>query len=132
MTPSVTSSIATEFPKEVVGAFMNAIDDGTKQAARMLWSALMTFFAEHWIAVMIVFFLVFVFATLKAMMGRWGTLGSVLYNSLYFGILLVVGLIWGPDIFTSDIFNAACTVILYPICYLATGIILDKFGVLRR
>jgi hypothetical protein len=131
MTPIATSTITTEFPKEVVTMLMGAIDEGTKEATRMLWSILVSFLAEHWIFVILIFFIVLVFATLKAMIGRWGMLGSVLYNFLYFGILLIVGLIWGPDIFTSDIFHAACTAILYPICYLVTGIILDKTGVRR-
>ncbi|MBP7898485.1 hypothetical protein KAZ92_00865 [Candidatus Gracilibacteria bacterium] len=131
MASFATSSVAIEFPKEVVKMLMGAIDDGTKQAARMLWSTLISFLSEHWLLTILIFFLILVFATLKAMIWRWGTLGSVLYNSMYFGILLVVGLIWGPDIFTSDIFHAACAVILYPICYFLTGTVLDKIGVRR-
>ena len=67
-----------------------------------------------------------------ALMGRWGMLGSVLYHYLYFGILFVVGLIKGPEIFVSEYFEIACAIILYPICYFTVGTILDKTGIHKR
>ena len=128
MAPFSTSTVATELPKEVVKLLMETMDKASHEAARMLWSALLTFLGEHWIGVMVASFFILVFATLNAAIGRWGMLGSVLYNALYFGILFIVGLIFGPDVFVSDVFHAACTVILYPICYGVTGIILEKTG----
>jgi hypothetical protein len=65
------------------------------------------------------------------MMGRWGGLGSFLYNFFYFGILLVIGLISGSEVFVDDYFNVACAIILYPICYVLSGMILDKMRVRR-
>lgn len=97
----------------------------------MLWDILLAFLLENWFWVLLALFILFIFVTLKAMMGRWGSLGSFLYNFLYFGILLIIGLIWGPEVFVDDYFNAACAVILYPICYVVTGMILDKMGVRR-
>lgn len=128
---STTTPLGADFPKQVVELLLNAINEGTKQAAQMLWSILTTFLSEHWLAVLLVLFVVFVAVTLKAMMGRWGSLGSFLYNFFYFGILFIVGLIWGPEVFVDDYFNAACAVILYPICYVISGMILDKMGVRR-
>lgn len=125
---STTTNPAIELPKQVAELILNSIDNAMKMYARILWSLLISFLKEHWILIMVVIFLVFIFATLKAMLGRWGTLGSVIYNSMYFGILFIVGLIWGPEIFINDFFNAACTIILYPVCYIVTGIILDKTG----
>ncbi len=124
MTPTSTP-IAAVFVKEI----LEAIDEGTKQAAHMLWSALLSFLTARWLALMILVFIVFVVATLKAMFGRWGMLGSVLYNSIYFGILFIIWLVWGPEIFVSDFFSVAYTIILYPVCYFVTGLILDKIGV---
>lgn len=128
---ATSTPLGADFPKQVVELLLNAIDEGTKQAARMLWNILTTFLSEHWLAVLLVLFVVFVAVTLKAMMGRWGSLGSFLYNFFYFGTLLVIGLIWGPEVFVDDYFNAACAVILYPICYVLSGMILDKMGVRR-
>ncbi len=128
---STSTPLGADFPKQVVELLFNAIDEGTKQAARMLWNILTTFLSEHWLAVLLILFVMFVAVTLKAMMGRWGSLGSFLYNFFYFGTLLIVGLIWGPEVFVDDYFNAACAVILYPICYVISGMVLDKMGVRR-
>lgn len=129
---SSTLAIAIDFPKYLVTIFSDAFEKGTQQAARMLWSVLISILKEHWFAVISVLFLVLVAVTFKAMMGRWGSLGSFLYNALYFGTLFIIGLIWGPEIFVNDIFNAACTAILYPVCYLLVGYILDKTGLRYR
>jgi hypothetical protein len=106
----------------------NSIEEGMKQAAQMLWGILMVFLKEHWFAVMIGLLLIFIVVTFKAMLGRWGSLGSFLYNFFYFGTLFVIGLIWGPEVFVNDIFHAACAVLLYPICYFLVGMILEKTG----
>jgi len=92
---ATSTPLGADFPKQVVELLLNAIDEGTKQAARMLWDILTTFLSEHWLAVLLVLFVLFIVVTLKAMMGRWGSLGSFLYNFFYFGILLIIGLIWG-------------------------------------
>lgn len=126
---STSTPIGPVFSKVVVEQFLNGIDEGTKQAARMLWGSLTTFLSEHWLAALLVLFFMFVAVTLKAMMGRWGSLGSFLYNVFYFGTLFVVGLIWGPEVFVNDIFKASCAIILYPICYIVTGKVLDRMGV---
>ena len=100
-----------------------------RQVAHLLWSALLVFLSAHALWVIAFIVVIFAVAILYALLGRWGLLGSVLYNTLYFGILFIVGLIWGPDVFISDAFHAACTVVLYPICFLVTGWILDWTGV---
>ncbi len=129
---STTPSFGPEDTKHLIDLLIKGVEDGTKMAAHILWSALMSFLKDHWLAVMGGLFVVFVIVTFKAMLGRWGSLGSFLYNFFYFGILLVVGLIWGPEVFLGDFFKAACTIILYPVCYFIVGLILDKMGVKRR
>ncbi|MDD2753002.1 MAG: hypothetical protein PHT44_00050 [Candidatus Portnoybacteria bacterium] len=131
MTSTTTPSAIPSFVNELIPWMIQAFEDGMKQAARILWDVLMVILSEHWLAVMIIVFVIFVFVTLKAMMGRWGSFGSFVYNFLYFGILFVIGLVRGPEVFVSDFFQVAVAVILYPVCYLATGFILDKTG-LRR
>jgi hypothetical protein len=115
------------FKPEQFEQLANAYTVGTINAVRMLWDALIKVLAQNWQSVMISLFIFFVIALLKAMLGRWGTLCSLIYNLFYLGILLIIGLIWGPEVFVNDYFNMACAVILYPICYWVTGFILDKF-----
>jgi len=117
---------------ELVKSFWNTIDVATKKIYQMLWTALLSFLVQHWIVVLIVLVAILGIAIMKALLGRWGMLGSVLYNYLYFGILFIVGLIFGSDIFVNNWFSVACTLALYPICYAIVGIILEKTGLHRR
>ncbi len=125
---STSTAIGTEFTKKMIDALFNAIDEGTKQAYRMLWNALLSFLSVHWLTVIIVLAVILIIAIIRALIGRWGMLGSVLYNYFYFGILFVIGLIWGSDIFVSNWFTVAGVIILYPICYLIVRVILNKTG----
>ena len=95
----------------------------------LLWSILISFLKANWLTALIILFAAFVVLTIKAGLGRWGPLGSLLYNVLYFGVLFVIGLIWGPEIFLDDFFKVVCVVILYPICFRLVGYMLDKMGV---
>ena len=126
-----TSSPTNGFAKEVVEIMLKSFEEGSLRAARMIWEILLTFVSAHLLLILLLILAVFAAAFLKAMMGRWGALGSFLYNFLYFGILFVVGLIWGPEIFVADLFNVACTVLLYPACYFLTGKTLEIIGVRR-
>ena len=115
--------------KQLLDSINQSMENETKQAVGMLWSVFLSYLTAHWLAIIAILFVIFVALTIKAMMGRWGSLGSFIYNFLYFGTLLIIGLIWGPEVFLGDFFKAACTVLLYPICYLITGFILKKMGV---
>lgn len=119
--------MGSESTQLIVELIPNAIEQGTKQAAEMLWSVALSLLADHWLLVMSIFFIILITATAKAMFGRWGMLGSVLYNLFYFGTLFVIGLVWGPGVFVSDNFNFACTAFLYPVCYFIVGLILKRF-----
>lgn len=126
---STSTLLGPDFTKTILDAVFKGIEEGSLLAIRLIWNTLTLFLAEYWLILMAIFFIMVVIATIKAMMGRWGFLGSVIYNSLYFGILLIIGLIWGPEVFVSDFLSVASTIILYPICYFVTGLILDKIGV---
>jgi hypothetical protein len=110
---------------------LNAIDEGTKQGYQSLWAALISFLSNHLIIISIVLVAIFIIAVIMALFGRWGILGKILYSYLYFGILLIIGLIWGSNIFVSDFFHLLCAILLYPICYWTVGIILNKAGLKR-
>lgn len=120
--------IATEMGPWLVKTFGEAFP----KAYRMIWDALMPILVTNWAWILLILFVVFTYVSIKALLGRWGALGSFLYNFFYFGTLFIIGLIWGPEVFAGDLFKAAYTVILYPICYILVGIILDKIGVRRH
>jgi len=106
--------------------------EAPKEASKLLWyEVLMPILKEHWLSIGILLFIIFFLVTIKAMLGRWWSLGSFLYNFLYLGILFIIGLIWGPEVFVSDWINFFTTLILYPVCYWIVGWILDKTGLKR-
>ena len=115
----------------VIPLLLDSIEQGIKDAANMLWDWLLVYLGEHWIAIGSIVFVIFMVVTVKAMFGRWGELGSFLYNFLYFGILFVIGLIWSPEVFISNWFGFFTAIILYPICYLVVGWILNKINIMR-
>lgn len=117
--------IATDMGPWLIQTFSEAIP----KSYRMVWDAFMPFLAENWAWIILGLFIVFTYVSIKAFMGRWGALGSFLYNFFYFGIVFVIGLIWGPEVFAGDLFKLACTIILYPICYWVSGFLMDKMGV---
>lgn len=129
---STTTLFGPDLTKETVHMVINAATEGTLQATRLLWSILISILTTYWLSIMLSLFVVFVILTIKAMLGQWGSLGSFLYNLFYFGILLIVGLLMGPELFVNDFFAVACAVILYPLCYWLVGIILEKMGVKIR
>ncbi len=130
--PTTTSPFGPEFVKDLIVWFLQAINEATKKTYRMYWSFLISFLKEHWILTTAILILILVIAIIRAFGGYWGMLGSVLYNYLYFGILFMIGLINGSDVFASEYFEIICAIILYPICYFTVGRILDKLGVMRR
>lgn len=118
--------------KEIGPWLLNALDEGTRQAYRWIWDGGMEFLKANWLWVGIVLFVIFLIALANALSGRWGMLGSVMYNYLYFGILFIAGLIKGPEIFVSEYFELFCAALLYPLCYIAVGQILEKTGLKTR
>lgn len=92
----------------------------------------MSFLTVHWMAVVMFLTIIFVIALVRAFSGSWAMLGRVLYNSLYFGTLFIIGLIKGPEVFVNWYFEVFCVILLYPICYFLVGRVLDFLGVTRR
>jgi hypothetical protein len=124
---STTTQVLPDFLKNIVTETIQTFTSLPLQSARFVWSIFISILKEHWLFLLAVFFVIVVVATIKFMFGRWGMLGSVIYNSVYFGILLIIGLIWGPDIFVHDLFKPLCLIILYPVCYWITSKFLIKF-----
>lgn len=129
MISTSTPQFGPDFVKEIPSWMLGRFAEETAKAFRMFWDIGMTYLSEHWVAILGWLFVIFVFALVRAFVtGRWAMLGSVVYNYLYFGILFLVGLIWGPEVFANDYFKIFLA-ILYGVCFWATGRFLKKIGV---
>lgn len=109
---------------DVIQYLFNVINDAQVQAYQALWDGLILFLSSNWLLVtcLLLFFLITSF--IKAINGQWGMFGSIAYNYLYWGILFVAGLIFGPKIFASMLIDVLLFV-LYIICYRLVGRILN-------
>ena len=132
MNAATTSPLGVDFPKQLVQLFINTMDEAAKQSARIIWSFAISFFVEHWLLIMGSFLVVLLLLILKAYLGEWGSLYSLTYNTLYVGVILVVGSIWGPEALVSDVFHIMYMVAIYPTCFLLTAWIWDRFGFRRK
>lgn len=131
MNASSSQPLGADFPKQVVEMFLNAIDEGTRQAYRMIWNGITQFLVEHWGWVIVGLVAIFVLSVLNYFgTGRWAMLGSVLYNYLYFGTLFVITLIFGPEVFANNWFKIVLFVV-YVVCFILVGKILRKAGIRR-
>lgn len=131
MTTTTTPTFGPDFVKELVPWMIQRFGIATAKAFRMIWDIGMMYLAQHWIAVVVGLFAIFIFALVRAFAtGRWAMLGSITYNYLYFGILFIIGLIFGPELFANDYFKIVL-VILYITCFIFTGKFLSKIGVRR-
>jgi len=126
MNPTATK-FGPEFIEQMIDLLFKSAEKGAELAIGLLWSLLMGVLKAYWPIILGAVFILLVIGTAKAMMGRWGLLGTVLYNSLYGFTLLVIGLIWGPNVFIGDAFDLARTIIIYPVCYFVTGLVLKIF-----
>lgn len=118
------------FGPEFTTKILHALNEGQMIAYRSLWNAAMAYLVEHWLAIAIFLLATFTIAIVKASFGYWRMLGSVSYRFLYVGILLAIGLTWGPEIFASD-YAKLGLVLVGIFCYFMVGRMLDWTG-LRR
>ena len=116
-----------DFIKQMPTWFLNTIQEATIKDIQIAWSWAMSYLLAHLWIVISILLIVLVYAVFRAFMGHWWVLGSVLYNYLYWGSLLIFGLIWGPEIFASTYVDIGLF-ILYVLCYVAVGRILNKTG----
>jgi hypothetical protein len=126
---SMPTTTSPDIAAVTIDRFIGALENGILDGIQMVWDIVISLLKEHLLLIAVVLLILLSIAFFKAMMGRWGMLGSVLYNVLYGSALLLIGFIWGPEVFVNDYFNLLCAVLLYPICYLAVGAILNKIRV---
>ena len=120
--------MSPDFIKQMPSWLLDTIQEATIKDIKIMWNWAMSYFlANLWIVIGILL-IVLVYALFRAFMGHWWVLGSVLYNYLYWGSLLIIGLIFGPEIFAGTYIDIGLF-ILYVLCYIAVGKILKKIGV---
>lgn len=128
---STSTPFGPGFVKDLVPWMFQVFGGATVKAYLMMWNILITYLAQHWVSVLIGLFAVFVIALIRAVItGRWAMLGSVIYNYLYFGTLFFIGAVFGAGVFANDYFKIVLAV-LYVICFITTGVILNKIGIRR-
>lgn len=108
---------------EILDKMLSAIGEAEKEAYQIIWDYLMSFLSENWLKVILFLVALLVISFVRALFGRWGMFGRVMYNYLYWGTLFILGLIFGPKIF-ANIFIDVLLFILYLICYKLVGKIL--------
>jgi len=119
------------FFKNLFTLLLDKIQQGTILAYQKIWDGITSYLLGHLIVVIIILFVVFLYSLVRGLMGHWWIFGSVAYNYLYFGSLLVIGSIWGPEIF-SNTYADIGFFLLYILCYIGVGMILSKAGIRRR
>lgn len=118
---TTTQPLGPDFVNQLITTAFNSIQEATVIAYHKIWDILLILLKEHWGLVLIVLFIVPVAAFVRYMVtGRWAMLGSVLYNYFYFGILFVITLIFGPEIFASD-YIKILFLVLYVFCFAMVG-----------
>jgi len=109
--------------------FQNIMASSTSVATDLLWSVFGAFwisFQPYFPYAVAVLFILLIIASINAMLGRTGMLGSLLYHIFYFAILGVIVWIEGLDILLNPFFDLIAFIV-YRVCYWLTGIILQKF-----
>lgn len=128
-----TTILNPDLVKDLINRSLLATNEAKALWTRVLWASFRPLLQEHWLLIIACLIFLFFFFSAKAYItGRWGSLGSFLYKLLYFGSILILVLIRGPEVLVSDAFSLVCAIILYPVCYKITGMILVKMGVRRR
>lgn len=121
-----------DFVKELIPWMLQIFDDATKRAYHMMWDILINFLTEHWLLVIGVLTFFLILAVVEYFTtGHWAMLGRVLYSYIYYGILFLIGLIFGPEIFANDWIDLLLFTV-YVVSFIWVGMILNKTGIRRR
>ncbi|MDD4036540.1 MAG: hypothetical protein PHS45_04385 [Bacilli bacterium] len=116
------------FAQDLINNILSTYDVLLRKIYHSAWDIFMSTIKEHWLLILSILFGILIISIIIALIGRWGFFGSLMYNYLYFGVLFILGLIKGPEVFLNEYFEFFCILLLYPVCYKIVGIILDKTG----
>lgn len=123
--------LGPEFWKNIINTILKTLDDSKREAIQALWAQLLSFLSIHWGVTILYLIGLLLLSFVIALLGRWGMFGSVAYHYIYFGILFVIGLIFGPDIFTNNYFELLSFAV-YICAFRTTGVIINDFGLRGR
>ena len=116
------------FAQDLINNMLSTYDVLLRKIYHSAWDIFMSTIKEHWLLILSILFGLLIISIIIALMGEWGFFGSLMYNYLYFGVLFILGLIKGSEVFLNEYFEFFCILLLYPVCYKIVGIILDKTG----
>lgn len=130
---STSTQFGVDLANTIIPAMLNQINESTKQFYQTIWNILLTFLSQHLLFVSTALVLIILLAITEYLTtGKWRRLGSVLYWYLYFGVLFIIGLIAGPNVFVQDIFHLISTLVINPLCYWIVRVILNETGIRNR
>ena len=121
-----------DFVKEFISLLLKTFEEATAHAYRIIWDVGIQVVHQHLIVTGLILFAILISSAVDAFLtGRWGWFASVLYNYLYGGVMIIIGFIWGPEVFANDYFRIVA-VIVYIVCFLLVGKVLKETGLHRR
>ncbi|NQU39487.1 MAG: hypothetical protein HQ523_06010 [Lentisphaerae bacterium] len=128
MNTSTTPLSGENYPQQFVQQLLDGLAEGQREACRLLWVAIKDGWLENWYIVLAVSVVLFALAITNVLStGRWGFLASVLYHHVYLGLLFVLILAFGPEIFAHAWIDILLLV-LYALCFKCVGIFVNATG----
>ena len=116
------SSFLSDLFQKILDQTVVSAVELTKQFADAMWSSV----EPYWPYLAVGLFVILLYLTIKAMLGKWGALGSLLYHIIYFGILGIIVWIKGWEILFNPLFDLISFVV-YRLTYTLVGVVLQKF-----
>lgn len=125
VTMTVSTSSSFFIPQDFLPRLIDQIETVTSEIVRATFNLLWEAFSPYWLYGIFILFILFFVAGIKFLFGQWGMLGSLIYHIIYFGVLAVIIAIIGVEALLNPYFDLV-HVILYPISYLLTDLILQR------
>lgn len=102
MENNITLQIS-DLPKQMVQTLFDSVEKGTIWAYRIIFDSIRQFIIINWKGFVIFLIVILLIAVLDYLLtGKWRTLGRVLYSYIYWGIVAIIALLFGPEIFAND------------------------------
>jgi membrane-bound ClpP family serine protease len=109
--------------------FIQLLIDLPVNALNFTWSIINPILIDNWKFLLISIIILLIIATIKFFLTQqWGTLGSLLYNIFFFGIMYFIINKFGPDLILEDYFKTI-SFLIYFIGFFLTRIILKKLKI---
>jgi ABC-type methionine transport system permease subunit len=113
-------------PPDLISKTMESAQKWGAEMIHIILKTTLTHIMPYWPYVFGIIFILVIFASIKALSGRTGALGSLLYHIFYIAIFGIIIWINGIEIIFNPFFDLICFII-YTFCYWIVGLILQKF-----